>query len=235
MQNLTDTELLTEINLIIPLVEACEPSPDTRRILLELDLGRRRLLGEQINSRAEQLEERGVLLSKVAGCAKIADRVIVAGHELVDREYRAEFNLDELPRRIANVESSNTFYSLYHDLRHWAQSELFEVLFPIAADCRSYPWPAYDVAGELLIGLDPRCPLTCEEVLLRLDGAYLEASTKAVPFYLVTQFGKYNVLQEARRLMADLEVSESARQNIGIVRYWSSMPPSHLVRHSRMG
>lgn len=37
-------------------------------------------------------------------------------------------------------------------LQHWSKPELFNVVFAIASDCKTYPWPVYSVATDLLVG-----------------------------------------------------------------------------------
>src|SRR2546428_310224 len=109
----------------------------------------------------------------------------------------------DLSKQFAEVKTSTEFFGLLLNLQHWPQTELFEVLFAIASDCRAHPWPSYAVAADLLVSLDPRCPVTCREALVRLGRAHLEASLRALPFYLVTQFGKHHVLQEVEGFLAE--------------------------------
>jgi hypothetical protein len=140
-------------------------------------------------------------------------------------------NSTDLSKQFAEVKTSTEFFSLLLNLQHWPQTEIFEVLFAIASDCRAHPWPSYAVAADLLASLDPRCPITCREALTRLGRAHLEASLQSLPFYLVTQFGKHHVLQEVEGFLAESGLSDTERQAASTVRYWSQRPASGLLGH----
>jgi hypothetical protein len=230
MQTLTDPELIAEIDEVKHSLSSYDESPSLFTILRELDLGRRQLLGEQVESNPQQIAERVLAMSWDAR-AEITNRIVLIGSELVDRDYRAQMSREELPQMFNGVKTVNAFYELLLKLQHWSHAELFEALFAIASDCRSYPWPAYAVAADLLIGLDPHCPLTCREALVRLGRAHLEASLQKLPFYLVTQYGKHDVGQETEKLLAEPGLSEEMRQAVSTVRYWSRMPASRLAGH----
>lgn len=137
----------------------------------------------------------------------------------------------DLSKQFAEVKTSEEFCSLLLNLQHWPQAEVFEALFSIASNCRAHPWPSYAVAADLLVSLDPRCPLTCREALVRLGCAHLEASLQSLPFYLVTQFGKHHVLQEVEGFLAESGLSETERQAATTVRYWAQRPASGLLGH----
>ena len=172
MQRFSDEELLAAIDEILPQVVACEPTPETRRILKELELGRRNLHGDIVDSTAGQIAVRAAVLAQKEQYLELVDRLIVVGHELEHREYRRRISPDEILKRFR--ESSCDLWSLFHDLRHWSEGELFEFLFPVACDSTTYPWPAPYNAAALLTMLDPRCPLTCRDALGRIGAGDLE-------------------------------------------------------------
>jgi hypothetical protein len=136
-----------------------------------------------------------------------------------------------LSQQFANVKTPAAFFDLMLVLQHWPQPELFEALFAIASDCRAHPWPAYAVAADLLASLDPRCPITCREAIVRLGRAHSEASLQSLPFYLVTQFGKHHVVEEIESFIAASDLSDTERQAATTVRYWSQRPASGLLGH----
>lgn len=115
-------------------------------------------------------------------------------------------------------------------LQHWNEPELFSVLFSIASDYKTYPWPVYSIATDLLVALEPPCPFTCREALVQLGQGHLEASLKRLPFYLVAQFGRPHVLKEAEALLAEPDLNEQSREALTTVRYWVRAPASALVR-----
>jgi hypothetical protein len=113
-------------------------------------------------------------------------------------------------------------------LRHWSQQELFSVLFAIASDCTAYP-ETYFIAADLLLALEPRCPLTCREAIEQLGRGHFDASLKRLPFYFVAQFGRPQVSKEAEALLAQPDLSEETRQAATLIKYWAQYPASKLV------
>ena len=99
-------------------------------------------------------------------------------------------NPETLPKKLAEVKTAKEFTELHLRLQHWGKPELFSVLFAIASDYKAFPWPAYSVAADLLVALEPACPFTCREALLHLGRGHLEASLQRLPFYLVAEFGR---------------------------------------------
>lgn len=85
------------------------------------------------------------------------------------------------------------------------------------------------VAGRLLIELEPKCPLSCEQVLERVYESSWNVSCKEVPFYLVSQFGKWYVLNAVESLVSSLPSGEQRRRVEGIS-YWARMPTSELAK-----
>ena len=138
-------------------------------------------------------------------------------------------NPEALSKKLAEVKTTEQFYELVGMLRHWSQPELFSVLFAIASDYKAHPWPAYSVATDLLLALEPRCPLTCREAIQQLGRGHFEASLQRLPFYLVAQFGKHQVSKEAEALLTESDLSEEMRHAAGLVKYWAQYPTSKLV------
>ena len=137
-------------------------------------------------------------------------------------------NPEGLSKKLAEIKSLEQFFELAGTLRHWGQPELFSVLFAIASDCTTYP-ATYSVAANLLLALEPRCPLTCREAIEQLGRGHFEASLKRLPFYLVAQFGRPQVSKEAEALLTDPGVSESVRDAARLVKYWAQYPASKLI------
>src|SRR3954465_5258613 len=111
MQSLTDSELIAEIEGVKPSLSSYDESPSLFTILRELDLGRRQLLGEQVESNPQQIAER-VLAMNWDARAEITNRIVLIGSELVDRDYRAQMNREELPQMLNGVKTVNAFYEL---------------------------------------------------------------------------------------------------------------------------
>lgn len=134
-----------------------------------------------------------------------------------------------LSRQLAEVKTTAEFYNLAHTLQPWSQPELFSVLFAIAIDYKANPWPAYSVAADLLVALEPACPFTCREAIVQIGGGHLEASLQRLPFYLIAQFGRPQVLKDAEALLAEPELSDQVRAAASTVKYWARWPASKLV------
>ena len=85
------------------------------------------------------------------------------------------------------------------------------------------------VAGRLLIALEPECPFSCEQVLQLVSESTWNVSYKELPFYLISQFGKRNVLLAAERLASAAPPGEQ-RSRVEGISYWAGMPTSELTK-----
>src|SRR5579863_2118007 len=97
---------------------------------------------------------------------------------------------ESLSRQLAGIKNLSQLFELAGTLRHHDPQEVFNVLFTIASDYKAYPSPIYENAVNVLLALEPRCPFTCREAIERLGHGHFEASSKRLPFYLITQFGR---------------------------------------------
>lgn len=138
-------------------------------------------------------------------------------------------NPEVLAQKLADVKTQKDFAEIRSMLQHWSQPELFSVLFAIASDYKTYPWPFYSVAADLLVALEPPCPFSCREALVQLGKGHVEASLKRLPFYLVAEFGRVQVLKETEALLAEPGVNEQTREALTTVKYWVRAPASYLV------
>ena len=138
-------------------------------------------------------------------------------------------NPEALAKQLADIKTIKDFAEIRSMLQHWNKPDLFSVLFAMASDHKAYPWPVYSVATDLLVSLEPPCPFTCREALLQLGKGHVEASLKRLPFYLVAEFGRVQVLKEADALLAEPGVDEQTREALSTVKYWVRAPASALV------
>jgi hypothetical protein len=138
-------------------------------------------------------------------------------------------NPEALAKKLADVKTSKDFTELRLMLQHWSKPELFSVLFAIASDYKTYPWPVYSVATDLLVSLEPPCPSSCRETLVQLGKGHLEASLKRLPFYLVAEFGRSQVLKETEAFLAEPDLDEQTREALTTIKYWVRAPASYLV------
>ncbi|HEX3624936.1 MAG TPA: GNAT family N-acetyltransferase [Verrucomicrobiae bacterium] len=138
-------------------------------------------------------------------------------------------NAEALSRQIAEVKSTGQLVELAGTLRNQDQQEVFRVLFAIASDCLAYRWPVYENATNLLLALEPPCPITCREAIEQLGHGNFEASLKKLPFYLIAQFGRPQVLRDAEALFSEPDVAKSVKKAAMLVKYWSQIPASKLI------
>ena len=85
------------------------------------------------------------------------------------------------------------------------------------------------VAGRLLIELEPKCPFSCEQVLELVSKSNWNVSYKELPFYLISQFGKWNVLLATERFANSASPGEQ-RSRVEGISYWARMPTSELAK-----
>lgn len=85
------------------------------------------------------------------------------------------------------------------------------------------------VAGRLLIELEPKCPLSCEQVLELVSESSGNVSYKELPFYLVSQFGKWNVLRAVDNFVGRGSSGEP-RSRVEGISYWAKAPTSELAK-----
>jgi hypothetical protein len=132
----------------------------------------------------------------------------------------------ELRRRLGAKLTPREFLAIRDTLAGLPSKRVFHLLFPIATTqfpvaTTHSPW-AWFSAAELLLELEPRCPLSCEDSLRLLAAGSWQPSDHLVPFYLVTQFGKIALLHAAKSVARELE--DEAARSVETVSYWSEFP-----------
>lgn len=85
------------------------------------------------------------------------------------------------------------------------------------------------MAARLLVDLDPLCPVSCRDALLAVAFGEWWLSDKLIPFYLVTQFGRSEVLRVAEELLAEAGLSGSQIGAVSGVAYWAGLPAVQLL------
>lgn len=129
---------------------------------------------------------------------------------------------------LASVRNYEEFIALRQSLALLGGDSLFEFLLPHAL--ASEPDGAQVVAGRALIELEPRCPQDCAAVLRAMATSNWDVSLREVPFYLVSQFGKWHVLQNVEQLTTRGSLPEQQRVRVEGVGYWVSFPTSELAK-----
>jgi hypothetical protein len=131
-----------------------------------------------------------------------------------------------LKNRIASVVTYDDYLALYRWLLESDRSSLFVPLWDMAIRER---WDGRRaMASFFLVSIDPPPPRECRELLLELANANWDLSNKILPFYLVTHFGKAQLLGAIGELMGS-STDSSQRVKLEGVAYWASMPAADLA------
>jgi hypothetical protein len=126
---------------------------------------------------------------------------------------------EQIEHAVFGLKSTTDLLELHDRMLRASDAAVFHGLFPTATNLRSYFWP---VAVALLVVVEPRCPLTCAAALRRIAVSRWQVSDQLIPFYLVTQFGKQQLLATTRTVSAEYEGER--RACVKVVRYWISRP-----------
>lgn len=126
------------------------------------------------------------------------------------------------------VESYDQFFALRQKLASLESQWLYDFLFPISI--RNNGDSADVIAGRLLIELEPKCTERCSILLSRISASNWNLSLREVPFYLVSQFGKWNLLAEAERYLSGRSAAERQGDRVTTVMYWAQFPTSELSK-----
>jgi hypothetical protein len=130
-------------------------------------------------------------------------------------------NLEDLN----NIENYDLYSVLSRKLSGYSDTEVFNFLFPISIDKREHN---SGVAGKLLIDLEPKHTRSCAELIDEIANSNWFVSFHEVPFYLVTQFGKWNLKKEIDQYISNPSTTKDQRKMVKSVWYWASMPTSGL-------
>ena len=87
---------------------------------------------------------------------------------------------------------------------------------------------ANSIAAMLLIEFDLKSLRSCKELLLEVADSKWFLSDKFIPFYLLTQFGKWNLISEIDNLLANSWINHDQRIRIEGIKYWAKMPAVSL-------
>jgi hypothetical protein len=129
---------------------------------------------------------------------------------------------------LANIDKYDDFFALSRKLSQVEDSELFDFLFPLAISQRTTE-NINGIAGLLLVDLEPKHTRSCQELLDEMAHSKWFVSNKEVPFYLVSQFGKWNLFNEYKTYVSSAELSEQQQRRIETIIYWASSPTAKLA------
>jgi hypothetical protein len=106
-------------------------------------------------------------------------------------------------------------------------ASVFHLLFPIALDAGE-GLVADQLAAQMLVDLEPECPVSCEDALRMIAAGRWNLSDKLVPFYLITQFGKFRLAGEIEAVVA-AGLDREARVMVTGVGYWARLPTVEMI------
>ena len=98
---------------------------------------------------------------------------------------------------------------------------LFRVLYLVFCDPDppGNPYEHQDLAGSLLVELNPSCPISAVE-LLRTTLPNWNRSVEQLPFYVENQFGHEETIKAIESIESDPQLSESLSTKLSTCRYW---------------
>lgn len=127
---------------------------------------------------------------------------------------------------LSKIKNHDQFFELRQAVFRLGSARLFELLFPIALQYELDG--ASSIAAMLLIDFDPKAIRSSEELLLEVADSKWDLSDKLIPFYLVAQFGKYNVISEIDKLLSSRAFNYDQRTRVEGIKYWAEMPAASL-------
>lgn len=129
-------------------------------------------------------------------------------------------------RRIASVADYDAFIDLALELGINRGAELFDFLFAQSISGGGVG----GTAACLLVEIDPPPTRSCEELLAEIAKSSWDVSTKEVPFFLITWFGKQLLADAYRSFIEEANLTPEQKRRVGTVLYWTASPAANLIR-----
>ena len=135
-------------------------------------------------------------------------------------------NVVTLKERISSIQSYDEYLKLLLSLSAENVTLEFDEIWNLALLDK---WDGEKaIASFLLVSLDISASKSIRELLGNLMDSPWDLSNQVLPFYLVTQFGKSNVLETIEEMTAKLPEGQQ-KTRINGVAYWARMPSASLV------
>lgn len=133
----------------------------------------------------------------------------------------------ELTRqRIESVVTYDAFVDLALELGKNQEPQLFDFLFAHSV----LSGRVGSVAACLLVEIDPAPTRSCGELLAEIARSKWNVSTKELPFFLISWFGKRFLKDVYQSFMQTASLTSEEKQRVSTVIYWASSPTANLVR-----
>lgn len=134
-----------------------------------------------------------------------------------------------LQAKLSLVKTYDDFFALCQVLRKEDERNLFASLFPIALS--GAPDGVASMAALALIELEPKCLISCDEAIEKIANSKWDLSSREIPFYLVSQFGKWTVREAVLAFSARPGVDEQSKVLVDGVWYWACGPSVKLTEN----
>ena len=129
----------------------------------------------------------------------------------------------QLDAAIRSANINGTREDLLSALRVIPDDILFHSLFALASDTQLNA-PALD-AAMILLGLNPKCPLHCVEVVWDIATSDWFISIEELPWYVVQQFGLPHVLEAVKQVRAE-PLTDRQFKVLDTIEYWARLAPT---------
>lgn len=128
---------------------------------------------------------------------------------------------------LSTIRTYEEFFILCQSLSKIGERDVFEFLFPIAASVRGDN--ANVIAGFALLELEPRCPMSCEATIEFISNSNWDVSNREIPFYVVSQFGKWKVGDAIQAFLENVDKSDKQKRYVEAIWYWAREPSVKLT------
>ena len=128
--------------------------------------------------------------------------------------------------QISKITNYDSFMEVESELLKSNESSVFNLLIKTCTEQNGDSADIY--AGMLLIQIEPKHQLMCSEILKIIANSNWNLSEKSLPFYLISQFGKWNTLKEIEIILNQSNLSKEQIVLIEGIRYWVKHPTSSL-------
>ena len=136
-----------------------------------------------------------------------------------------EFKLEK--DRLANITNYDDFFALSREFSKVEESVLFDFLFPLALEQRTSE-NTNGIAGLLLIEIDPKPTKILNEIMKEIALSKWFVSNREIPFYLASNFGKWNVIKAYNEYIESNDLTEDQLNRFQTIVYWVSSPAAKL-------
>jgi len=129
-------------------------------------------------------------------------------------------------QRITNITDYDAFVDLALELSGGDVTDLFEFLFSEAISGGR----TGGQAACLLIEIDPPPTRDCQALLGEVAKSKWDVSTKEVPFFLISWFGKPGLIESYNLFIKEADLTTEQKQRVATIIYWTAGPTAQLIR-----